>query len=85
MCQYLAGQKEFSNDGTLRFSCNDIFEKNQHRWETDDSAPFYTSMHYKFDDRIFSITYTQKFGNKKIKAVRKRSVGSEEEQKRVTN
>lgn len=76
-------QKEFDNDMTLRLACNDIFEKNQTRRETDDSAPFYYSMLYKPDKRIFTLSYTRKFGNKKIKGERKRSVGSAAEQKRV--
>ena len=78
-------QKEFNNDGTLRFSCNDIFETSQMRWESQNERNFSFYGNIKFEKRIFTLTYTQKFGNKKIKGVRKRTVGSEEERRRVTN
>lgn len=78
-------QKEFRNDGALRFSCNDIFENNQMRIQTDDSAPFTYNLLYIPNKRIFTLNYTKKFGDKKIKGARKRSVGSEAEQKRVKN
>jgi len=78
-------QKEINTNGTLRFSCNDIFETSQLRWKGVENAPFRVDGRIKFEKRIFTITYTQKFGNKKIKGARKRSVGSEEELKRITN
>ncbi len=78
-------QKELNTNGTLRFSVNDIFETSQFRWKEVDNAPYSINGNIKFDKRIFTITYTQKFGNKKIKGTRKRSVGSEDEMKRVTN
>jgi hypothetical protein len=78
-------QKEFNNEGALRFSCNDIFETAQMRWESQNETNFSFHGNIKFEKRIFTLTYTQKFGNKKIKGIRKRSVGSEEERRRVTN
>jgi len=66
----------------LRFSCNDIFETSQLRWKSDDT--FLWIGNYKFEKRVFTLTYSQKFGNNKIKT-RKRSVGSQEEMRRVTN
>jgi len=78
-------QKEFNNDGALRFSCNDIFETSQMRWDSQNETDFSFHGNIKFEKRIFTLTYTQKFGNKKIKGIRKRSVGSEEEKRRVTN
>ena len=78
-------QKELNANGTLRFSVNDIFETSQWRWKTVENSPFYLKGNIKFDKRIFTLTYTQKFGNKKIKGARKRSVGSAEELRRVTN
>ena len=78
-------QKELNANGTLRFSVNDIFETSQYKWKTVSNAPFKLDGNIKFDKRIFTITYTQKFGNNKIKGARKRSVGSAEELRRVTN
>jgi len=78
-------QKEFKNEAVLRFSCNDIFETTRLRWNSGGDTDFIFDGHIQFDKRIFTITYTQKFGNKKIKGVRKHTVGSEEERRRVTN
>ena len=78
-------QKEFNNNSTLRISCNDIFETSQFRWRTTDNEIFNFYGNIKFDKRIFTIAYNLKFGNTKIKGVRKRAVGSEEELRRVTN
>jgi len=78
-------QKELNNNATLRFSCNDIFETSQFRWKSIDNSPFTYSGNIKFDKRRFTITYNQKFGNNKIKGARKRSTGSSEEMRRVTN
>ncbi|MDF9798512.1 hypothetical protein OKW21_003775 [Catalinimonas alkaloidigena] len=78
-------QKKFNNNGSLRFSCNDIFETTQFRWKTHDSAAFVLDGRMKFDKRQFIITYTQKFGNNKVKGARQRAGASAEEQHRVTN
>jgi hypothetical protein len=78
-------QKEFKNNSTLRISCNDLFETSQFRWRTADNEIFNFHGNIKFDKRVFTLTYSIKFGNNKIKGVRKRSVGSEEELRRVTN
>ncbi len=77
-------QKELGERSTLRLACNDIFETSQYRWGTTSDAEFKFNGNYKFEKRVFQMTYTQKFGNNKVKR-RKRSVGSEEEMKRVTN
>jgi hypothetical protein len=78
-------QKEFKNDGVLRFSCNDIFETSQMRWDSQAENDFSFYGNIKFDKRIFTMTYSQKFGNTKIKGTRKRANGSEEERRRVAN
>lgn len=78
-------QKEINNNSTIRIACNDLFETSQFRWRTADNEIFNFHGNIKFDKRIFTITYSLKFGNNKIKGVRKRSVGSEEELRRVTN
>ena len=78
-------QKELSNEGVLRFVCNDIFETTQWRWDSNYSDAFSLYTRIKFDKRIFTLSYTQPIGNKKAKGARKRSVGSAEELRRVTN
>jgi hypothetical protein len=78
-------QKEFEKSGTLRVSCNDIFETSQMRWRSFEGADLEFSGRFKFEKRVFMATYTYKFGNSKIKGTRNRKVGSQEEQRRVTN
>lgn len=78
-------QKNFEKAGILRVSCNDIFETNQMRWRTLDGTDLEFSGRFRSEKRVFMATYTYKFGNSKIKGTRDRKVGSQEEQKRVTN
>jgi hypothetical protein len=81
----LGVQKNFDKAGVLRVSCNDMFETNQIRWRSFEGADISFSGRVKFEKRVFMATYTLKFGNSKIKGTRDRKVGSQEEQKRVTN
>lgn len=78
-------QKDFEKSGVLRVSCNDIFETSQLRWRSFEGADLEFSGRLKFEKRVFMATYTYKFGNNKIQGTRKRKVGSQEEQRRVTN
>ncbi len=78
-------QKDFEKAGILRISCNDIFETSQIRWRSFEGASLDFSGRLKFEKRVFMATYTYKFGNSKIKGTRDRKVGSQEEQRRVTN
>ncbi|ERM82008.1 hypothetical protein P872_07585 [Rhodonellum psychrophilum GCM71 = DSM 17998] len=78
-------QKDFEKSGILRVSCNDIFETSQLRWRSFEGAELEFSGRFKFEKRVFMATYTYKFGNSKIKGTRDRKVGSQEEQRRVTN
>ncbi|SMD42248.1 Outer membrane receptor proteins, mostly Fe transport [Aquiflexum balticum DSM 16537] len=78
-------QKDFEKSGVLRISCNDIFETSQLRWRSFEGADLEFSGRLKFEKRVFMATYTYKFGNNKIQGTRKRKVGSQEEQRRVTN
>jgi hypothetical protein len=78
-------QKNLEKAGILRVSCNDIFETSQMRWKSFDGTELDFSGRYKFEKRVFMATYSYKFGNNKIKGTRVRKVGSQEEQKRVTN
>lgn len=81
----LGVQKEFEKAGVLRLSCNDIFETSQLRWESFEGSTIEFTGRYKFEKRVFMATYTYKFGNNKVKGTRSRSVGSQAEQRRVTN
>ncbi|WP_293011532.1 TonB-dependent receptor family protein [Mongoliibacter sp.] len=78
-------QKDFEKSGVLRISCNDIFETSQLRWQSFEGADLEITGRFKFEKRVFMATYTYKFGNSKIKGTRNRKVGSQEEQRRVTN
>lgn len=78
-------QKDFEKAGVLRVSCNDIFETSQLRWRSFEGADLDISGRLKFEKRVFMATYTYKFGNNKIKGTRNRKVGSQEEQRRITN
>jgi hypothetical protein len=78
-------QKDFEKAGVLRLSCNDIFETTQLRWQSFDGADLEITGRFKFEKRVFMATYTYKFGNSKIKGTRNRKVGSQEEQRRITN
>ncbi len=78
-------QKDFEKAGVLRIACNDLLETNQFRLRSFEDARIDFYGRVRFDNRVFMASYTYKFGNSKIKGTRKRKVGSQEEQKRVTN
>jgi hypothetical protein len=78
-------QKDFEKSGKLRVSCNDIFETSQLRWKSFEGADLDFSGRLKFEKRVFMATYTYRFGNSKIIGTRDRKIGSQEEQRRVTN
>jgi len=78
-------KKDFEKAGVLRLSCNDIFETTQMRWKSFEGSNIGFSGRFKFDKRVFMATYTYKFGNNKVKGTRSRSVGSQAEQRRVSN
>lgn len=78
-------KKDFEKAGVLRLSCNDIFETTQYRWESFEGSAIGFSGRFKFDKRVFMATYTYKFGNNKVKGTRSRAVGSQAEQRRVSN
>jgi hypothetical protein len=78
-------KKDFEKAGVLRLSCNDIFETTQLRWKSFEGSNIGFSGRYKFDKRVFMATYTYNFGNTKVKGTRKRAVGSQAEQRRVSN
>ncbi|MCL6259403.1 TonB-dependent receptor [Aquiflexum sp. TKW24L] len=81
----LGVQKNFQKAGVLRLSCNDILETSQIRGRSFDGADLDFYIRFKYEKRVFMATYTYQFGNSKIKGTRDRKVGSQEEQRRVTN
>jgi len=78
-------QKEFSGGGSLRLSCSNIFQTNQLRWKSYGYTKIYLEGRMGTDPRTVSLTYTWDFGNSQVKGARKRTGGSQEEQRRVTN
>lgn len=78
-------KKEFNHGGVLRFSCNDIFDSNRVRWKTSDRSLVRLNGKLRPEGQGFVLTYIHNFGNSKVKGIRKRAVGSQEEQQRVTN
>lgn len=78
-------RKDFEKAGTLRLACNDIFETTQLRWNSFEGSNTDFSGRLKFEKRVFMATYTYNFGNNKVKGTRNRAVGSQAEQRRVTN
>jgi hypothetical protein len=81
----LGVQKNFQKAGVLRLSCNDILETSQIRGRSFEGADLDFYIRFKYEKRVFMATYTYQFGNSKIKGTRDRKVGSQEEQRRVTN
>lgn len=77
-------QKKFDSGNSLRFSVRDIFNSVEFNGGTNlPEQGFLTDSSFDFSNRTFSLTYSSSFGNKKLKAVRNRVTGSEEERSRV--
>ncbi|MFT6843251.1 MAG: outer membrane receptor protein involved in Fe transport [Psychroserpens sp.] len=78
-------QNKFSDKwGTLKFSVNDILDSVQFNGGTDlPDQNIKTRNTFDFSNRTFTLTYSHKFGNKKLKSSRDRETGSEDERKRV--
>lgn len=77
-------QKELPNKDVLKINVNDVFTSNN--WSFSSFLPEHNYVFegkYRFAERVFRITYTHNFGNAKLKKVRARKTGSEEERNRV--
>lgn len=78
-------QKKFDDKwGSLRFNINDLFDSFIFNVEADiQDQNVVTKNKLDFSNRTFLLTYTRRFGNKKLKSSRNRKTGAEEERRRV--
>ena len=78
-------QKDFGEKwGKLRFSANDLFLSTN--WYGNTNQPQINLMvrqSYQFAERTFMLSWTNTFGNKKVKSARERQMGSAEEMRRI--
>ena len=78
-------QKKFDDKwGTLRFNINDLFDSFIFDIEAKiQDQNVTTNNNLDFSNRTFLLTYTRRFGNKKLESSRSRKTGAEEERRRV--
>jgi len=77
-------KKLAGNKGTLSFSANNILITNDMILDADyPEKNLVTDFHIRFNQRIFSLTYSRNFGNNKLKEKRERTTGAEDEKGRV--
>ena len=78
-------QKKFNEKwGTLKISINDLFDSNKYKGGTNlPNQNIKTANIFDFSNRTFILTYSNNFGNSKLKSSRERQTGSEEERNRV--
>ncbi|MBS1600949.1 MAG: TonB-dependent receptor [Bacteroidetes bacterium] len=75
----LAGTK-----GAIIFSANNILVTNDKILHANyPGQNLVTDLHIRFNQRVFSLTYSRSFGNNKIKEKRERTTGAEDEKGRV--
>ncbi|MEQ9218157.1 MAG: outer membrane beta-barrel protein [Cyclobacteriaceae bacterium] len=76
-------RKEFENNwGSLNLGFTDIFRTNIQNWIVDRPG-FYNSAMIDFDIRAIQLTYTNSFGNKKLKSRSNRETGAADDLKRL--
>lgn len=72
------------NGGTLSFRVSDLLDSPE--WNVITDVPeqnLNTNNTFDFSNRIFSISYSNTFGNSKLKSARERVTGAEEEKRRI--
>lgn len=70
--------------GKLRFNATDLFQSTNWFGTIDQpEANLYVRYSYQFAERVFMISWTNTFGNKKVQSARKRKTGGEEELQRI--
>jgi len=78
-------QKKFGErGGTLAFKVNDLLDSM--KWTVTTNIPeqnLNTVNSFDFSNRTFLLTYSNSFGNRKLKSARERGTGAEEERNRV--
>ena len=78
-------QKKFGEKGgTLAFKVNDLLDSM--KWTVTTNIPeqnLNTVNTFDFFNRTFLLTYSNSFGNRKLKSARERGTGAEEEKRRV--
>lgn len=75
-------QKKFSNDSKLRISFNNIFGY-KINYYTDGGEGYFNEAEFRFERRIFNVSYLFNFGNEKLKSKRNRSTGSDDIRNRI--
>ncbi len=79
----LGVRKEFTgNWGTINLNFTDIFRNNILAWSIDRPG-FYNTNRLDFDIKAIQLTYTNSFGNKKLKSRSKRETGAADDLKRL--
>lgn len=78
-------QKKFGEiGGTLAFKVNDLLDSMKWTLTTDIPEQNLSTVNtFDFFNRTFLLTYSNNFGNRKLKSVRERGTGAEEEKMRV--
>jgi len=78
-------QKSLGNNwGNLRFNANDIFMSSNWYLLTDQpQVNLLVNSSFRFAERVFMLSWTNTFGNSKLKSSRNRQTGSAEEVKRI--
>jgi hypothetical protein len=81
----LGVSKDFGEKwGKLTLNCNDIFQTNNYRGTThQDDQNLYVKSGYLQAERVFMLTWSGQFGNRKLRDARQRSGGADEERRRL--
>ncbi len=81
----LGFSKDFGEKwGKLSLNCNDIFMTNNYKGTTrEDSQNLYVKAGYLQAERVFMMTWSGKFGNRKLRDARQRDGGASEERRRL--
>lgn len=79
----LGVQKKFENDSKLKLAFNNIFGFNFNYYTASNDKTFTNLSTFRFERRIFNLSYSYNFGNQKLKIKRNRTTGSDEIKNRL--